>query len=61
MILILKEYKFIFKIDKKYNIDIDKLIKWFNNLDNSIPQEMKICKTKLDYQIKIKQFLNEIF
>lgn len=58
-----KEYKFIFKIDKKkYNIDIDKLIKWFNNLNNSMPQEMrKFAKEKLDYQIKIKQFLNEVF
>ena len=56
-------FNFLFKINKDdYLIDINKVINWYTNLDSEIPINMrKFAFDKLDYKIKVKELLNEIF
>ena len=58
----LNDIKFIFKVEKnKYFINIDKIIKWFVNLDIDTPKEMRnYSLSNLDYNKKIIQLINEI-
>ncbi len=54
---------FLFKVNKDdYLIDINKVINWYINLDPEIPINMrKFAFDNLDYEIKVKELLNEIF
>jgi glycosyltransferase involved in cell wall biosynthesis len=58
-----KNNNFIFFVNKnEHIINIGDVINWYNRLDDRICKEMRdFAYLKLDYKIKIKQFINEIF